>query len=112
MSSKLCVVTGANRGIGRGITTGLVKEGHQVVMVCRNIPQGEEVREEILKENANASIEVIKGDLSSIRTIKELGNEILARYKKLDVIIQNAGIWPGRLELNEDGLEIAFMVII
>jgi NAD(P)-dependent dehydrogenase (short-subunit alcohol dehydrogenase family) len=110
MSSKLFIVTGANRGIGRGITVGLAEKGHRVVMVCRNLLQGENTRESILNINKNASIEVLKGDLSSIRTVKELGIKILEKYDRIDAIIHNAGIWPGRLDLNEDGLESAFMV--
>ncbi len=110
MSNKLFIITGANRGIGRGITVGLAEKGHRVVMVCRNPQQGEDVREEILKIYENASIEVLKGDLSSIRTVKELGIKILETYDKIDGVIHNAGIWPGKLNLNEDGLESAFMV--
>jgi len=110
MASKLCIVTGANRGIGRGITEGLAEKGHHVVMICRNTQLGEEVCKEILKKHENALIEVLKGDLSSIRTVKELGTKILETYDRIDAVIHNAGIWPGRLELNEDGLESAFMV--
>ena len=79
-------------------------------MVCRDPLQGENASEEILKTNENASIDVLKGDLSSIRTVKELGIKILEKYDRIDAIIHNAGIWPGRLDLNEDGLESAFMV--
>ncbi len=110
MSRKLIFVTGANRGIGRGITKGLSEKGNHVVMICRNIRQGEEVREELLKKYENASIEVLKGDLSSIRTVRELGTSIMQKYSKIDAIVHNAGIWPGKLNLNEDGLESAFMV--
>ncbi|MHA1542907.1 MAG: SDR family NAD(P)-dependent oxidoreductase, partial [Candidatus Hodarchaeales archaeon] len=80
MASRLILVTGANRGIGRGITEGLSEKGHQVVMICRNTQQGEEVREKILKKYENDSIEVLEGDLSSIRTVKELGTNILQKY--------------------------------
>jgi NAD(P)-dependent dehydrogenase (short-subunit alcohol dehydrogenase family) len=110
LSSKLILVTGANTGIGKGITEGLTEKGHQVVMICRNTEQGSKVREELLTKYENASIEVLKGDLSSIRTVNELGNNILHKYNSIDAIIHNAGIWPGKLNLNEDGLESAFMV--
>ena len=110
MSSKLILVTGANRGIGRGITEGLSEKGHHVSMICRNIRQGEEVREELLKKYENASIEVLEGDLSSIRTVKELSTNILQKYNKIDALVHNAGVWPLKLVLNEDGLENAFMV--
>jgi NAD(P)-dependent dehydrogenase (short-subunit alcohol dehydrogenase family) len=110
MSNKLILVTGANRGIGKGITKGLAEKGHQVVMICRNTEQGVKAREEILKKFENASIEILGGDLSSIKTVKELGNVILGKYNRIDAIIHNAGVWPGIIELNEDGLELAFMV--
>ena len=110
MSRKLILVTGANRGIGRGIAEGIYKKGHQVVMICRNTQQGEDVLDEILNKYENASIEVLEGDLSSIRTVRELGTRIMQKYNRIDALIHNAGIWPRKLELNEDGLESAFMV--
>ena len=110
LSSKLIFVTGANRGIGKGITEGLTEKGHQIVMICRNTEQGKEVLKELLKKYENDSIEVLKGDLSSIRTVKELGTNILQKYNKIDALVHNAGVWPGKLVLNEDGLEYAFMV--
>jgi NAD(P)-dependent dehydrogenase (short-subunit alcohol dehydrogenase family) len=110
MRNHLCIVTGANRGIGKGITEELVQRGYNVLMVCRNTQQGEEVKEEILNKKPNTSVEVLKGNLSSLRTVKELAVEIIKKYGNSNIIIHNAGIWPSKLELNEDGLESAFMV--
>ena len=110
MSNKLILVTGANRGIGRGITEGLSEKGNHIIMICRNTQNGEKVRKEILRKRDNTSIEVLEGDLSSIRTVKDLGTRILNKYDKIDAVIHNAGIWPCELSLNEDGLESAFMV--
>ena len=110
MSRSIIFVTGANKGIGKGITEGLTEKGHKVVMICRNTEQGEEIRENLLKANNNASIEVLHGDLSSIRSVNKLGTNILRRYDRIDAFVHNAGVWPSELKLNEDGLETAFMV--
>ena len=53
MYRKLIIVTGANRGIGKGIVEGLAEKGHQVVMVCRNTKRGEERRYEFTRSNPN-----------------------------------------------------------
>ena len=63
---KVAVVTGANSGLGKETTKALAGKGAHVIMGCRNIAKGEEAKAEILKEQPNASIEVMELNLASI----------------------------------------------
>ena len=109
-SLKCIVVTGANSGIGYYTALNLSKLNHNVVMVCRNEEKAQIAKSKILKEVPQAKIDVVIGDLSSIKKVTDLAYEIEKKYPTIDVIIHNAGIWPQKRELNEDGLEFSFMV--
>ncbi|MHA2237116.1 MAG: SDR family NAD(P)-dependent oxidoreductase [Candidatus Hodarchaeales archaeon] len=107
---KTCIVTGANRGIGRGISEILAEKGHHVVLVCRDIDKGHEALKDLHNKHGESSAKLIRGDLSSKKKVKALGDHILTECEKIDVLIHNAGIWPSKLIKTEDDLESAFMV--
>lgn len=108
--TKNIVITGANSGIGYFTTLNLTKISHKVIMVCRNEERALKSKEDIIKKVPDANLDIIIGDLSSISKVQTLVTEIQKRYDTIDVLINNAGIWPMKRELNEDGLELSFMV--
>jgi len=65
MKSKICLVTGANAGIGKTTALGLTKMGAVVVMVSRNQERGEAARAEIMAESENDAVDLMIADLSS-----------------------------------------------
>ncbi len=103
------IVTGANSGIGRAIARKLALMGLPVVMVCRNPEKGEEARAEI-SSGAPGMVELVQGDLGDVEGVHRLAAELLRRQKRIACLINNAGIWMQRREVNADGLEITFMV--
>lgn len=109
MGRKTCIITGGNRGIGKGIAEGITKNGHKAVIVSRNIEKGRKVVDS-LNNYGDSTAEVIQGDLSSLKNVEKLGKSILDDYSRIDCLIHNAAIWPSKLILNEDGLEMAYMV--
>ncbi|MHA2304330.1 MAG: SDR family NAD(P)-dependent oxidoreductase [Candidatus Hodarchaeales archaeon] len=110
MERKICVVTGANRGIGLGIIQKIAKQGHHAVLVCRNTDMGKKVLNSLLYKYGKKSASMVEGNLSSIKTTGDLGKALLEEHDRFDALIHNAGVWPSRLTLNDDGIEIAFMV--
>ncbi|MFB4306624.1 SDR family NAD(P)-dependent oxidoreductase [Actinomadura sp. GTD37] len=98
MSEALRVaVTGGNRGVGRAVAAEAARRGHRVVIVARRPDAGEAAAREI-------GAELVVGDLSSVRAVRELAGALPG----VDVLVHNAGLWPSRRELNEDGFEQAF----
>ncbi|MFA1548246.1 SDR family NAD(P)-dependent oxidoreductase [Actinomadura chokoriensis] len=91
------VVTGGNRGVGRAVAAEAVRRGHRVVIVARRPDAGAAAAREI-------GAELVVGDLSSTRTVRELAGAL----PEVDVLVHNAGLWPDRRVLNEDGFEQAF----
>ena len=111
MHGKVCVVTGANSGIGRVAALSLAEQGATVVLVCRNEERGAPVLEEIERRGGVGSATLLTADLASQRQVRDVAAAFLERFDRLDALINNAGIagWGSRL-VTEDGLELTFAV--
>lgn len=107
---QVMVVTGGNAGIGRAVCEQLAKQGHRVVLVSRNREKGESAAAAIKVSTNNESVDCVQGDLSTIAGVRELAAALRERYPRIDVLINNAGVWMTRREMNADGLEMTFMV--
>jgi NAD(P)-dependent dehydrogenase (short-subunit alcohol dehydrogenase family) len=108
IKGKICIVTGANSGIGKETTRALAGMGATVVMVVRNQDASEKVRQEIINETGNKSIELMIADLFSMNEVRKLASDFKKTHTRLDVLINNAGgIFPKR-EVTVDGFERTF----
>lgn len=109
LEGKTCLVTGANSGLGRETALALAKMKANVVMVCRNKGKGDAARREISEESGNDSVDLLLCDLSSLADTRTLAAEVMNRYGKLHVLVNNAGLFSfsGR---TEDGFETTFAV--
>lgn len=110
MDGKICMVTGANRGIGKATAVGLAKLGANVVMVCRDPDRGNAARDAVIQASNNESINLMLVDLSSQSSIRHMAQEFLDKYPQLHVLVNNAGTYRTRRALTEDGIEIHFAV--
>jgi NAD(P)-dependent dehydrogenase (short-subunit alcohol dehydrogenase family) len=112
MQGKVCMVTGANSGIGKATALALAKMGATLVMVCRDRARGEEARSEITTKSRNNAVDLLQADLSSQQSIRQLVENFQHHYTHLHVLINNAGAgaaFTGRRE-TVDGLEMTFAV--
>ena len=110
MKDKIVLITGANRGIGKETTRALAKKGATIIMACRHLEKAESVGEMIQIESKNPHIEVMRLDLTSLESIRNFTREFKARYQKLDVLINNAGVFCMRREETEEGFELTIGV--
>jgi len=110
MTNKLCVITGANSGIGYETAKALAQKGAYIVMVCRNEDKAIEAKNSILESVVDAGVAIVLCDFSIQKEIRKAADEITSRYKKIDILINNHGfIAPERWE-TVDGLESTFGV--
>jgi NAD(P)-dependent dehydrogenase (short-subunit alcohol dehydrogenase family) len=110
MQGKICMVTGANSGIGKATALELAQMGATVVMVCRDRARGEEAKSEITTKSRNNAVDLLQADLSSQQSIRQLVENFQHHYTHLHVLINNAGAaFTGRRE-TVDGLEMTFAV--
>ena len=110
MEHKLCMVTGANSGIGKVTARKLAEAGAYVVMLCRNEEKANHAREEIIRETGNTGVEIIIADLGLQFDIRRAADRFNSKFDQLDVLVNNAGtITSDRVE-TPDGIEKTFAV--
>jgi NAD(P)-dependent dehydrogenase (short-subunit alcohol dehydrogenase family) len=108
MKDKVVMITGANSGIGKAASLALAKMGATVVMVARNKERGEAARSEIIRKSQNSSVDLLLADLSSLESVRKLATDFKKKYAKLDVLINNAGLFNQRRRVTADGYENTF----
>ena len=90
MKGKVVVVTGASRGIGRGLAVAFAKEGAQVVALARDLPLLEELAAEIRSGGGSCSAHAL--DLRKVGSIRPVFDAIVAELGRIDVLVNNAGM--------------------
>jgi NAD(P)-dependent dehydrogenase (short-subunit alcohol dehydrogenase family) len=110
MQGKICLITGANSGIGKATALGLAKMGATVVMVSRNREKGEAAQAEIKTKSGNEAVDLLLADLSSLQEVRQLAQDFKQRYTHLHVLINNAGVNLLRRRVSVDGYEMTFAV--
>jgi len=106
MNGKICVVTGANSGIGKETALGLAQMGARVAMVCRNPDRGKAALEEIRRESGSSQLDLLIADMSSQASVRALAAQIQQKYARLDVLVNNAGGAAPARTLSADGIEL------
>ena len=106
LSSKTIIVTGANAGLGYQTALALAKKDATVIMACRNVNKAEAAKEQILKEAPNGKLEIIKLDLSDLKSVRAFAKEFLKKYNSLDVLVNNAGVMIPPFSKTVDNFEL------
>jgi len=109
LSGRLAVVTGANSGLGFGLTGRLAAAGAEVVMAVRNREKGEQALARLLSQNPDAHLRLLDLDLAALESVRSAAQSLLDEDRAVDILINNAGIMavPDRRE-TADGFELQF----
>jgi NAD(P)-dependent dehydrogenase (short-subunit alcohol dehydrogenase family) len=108
LSGQVYIVTGANSGSGFATAKQLAELGAQVVGACRRVEAGNEAFAEL--KNLRGSIEVMELDLASLASVRRFVDTFLAKYERLDGLVNNAGIAFTGDGKTEDGFDTQFGV--
>ncbi len=108
LDEKVVIVTGANSGIGKQLAANLARLGAHVVMACRSISRGQAARESLLSSFRHSSLEVMELDQSNLESIETFARDFASRHRRLDVLANNAGMYPGSRELSTEGIEMTW----
>ncbi len=110
MKGKTVLVTGATAGIGKETALGIAKLGAHVVIVGRNEAKTKAVVEELKTASSNPLIDYVLADLSKLSEVRRLAAEFIARFGRLNVLVNNAGGLNIDREVTSDGYELTFAV--
>jgi retinol dehydrogenase 12 len=106
---KICVVTGASSGIGLEAARALAAHGAHLVMVSRNPAKAEAAAAEV-RRTATGAVDVVLADFARLDEVRRLAGDLVARYPRIDVIVNNAGLYRLRRSTTPDGFETTFAV--
>lgn len=106
MTGKTVIVTGANCGIGKATATELAKRRARVILACRDLDKANAAVKDIRSQTDQGVLIVKTLDLASFRSIKEFAAQVIKEEPRIDVLINNAGVYGCPFARTEDGLEI------
>jgi len=110
MQGKVVVVTGSNVGIGLETAVGLATQEATTVLACRNRAKAEAAAHEVTQRTWRDDVQVVSLDLADLASVRQAAEEILTRWDRLDVLVNNAGgTWSARQETAQ-GFEYTFGV--
>ena len=107
LTGFVVLVTGSNTGIGLETARVLCKQKALVVFACRDV---EKAQLAVASLPAGSLTDIIRLDLASLASVRECAKTFTFRYKKLDILINNAGIMVPPYLLTSDGFELQFGV--
>jgi retinol dehydrogenase-12 len=110
MDKPICLITGATDGIGRETALELAAKGFVVVVAARDAAKAQAVVKEIELTTGHRDADTITADLRSLAEVRQLSEIFRQRYPRLDVLINNAGIFSGVRQLTGDGFETTYQV--
>ncbi len=108
MSDRICIVTGANSGLGFETSKQLARLGAKVYMLVRDPVKGEMARREVCKYAGHSDVVLKVADLSLLWNVRDFVDGFLETESRLDVLINNAGVLLDQRVCTEEGFEKTF----
>ena len=109
-NTPICVITGANSGIGKQTAIELAEKGYYLILLVKDSDKSREAYDEIKSYSTDGQVEMIFTDLSAFDSIKRAVEVIRSKYQQLDILINNAGIYKRKKEMSADSHEMTLAV--
>jgi NAD(P)-dependent dehydrogenase (short-subunit alcohol dehydrogenase family) len=107
-SGRVAVVTGGNSGLGAAVAGQLARHGAEVIIACRDTAKGGALAKAILAVSAKGSARVARLDLGELASIHAFAREFALGHRRLDLLVNNAGVMAPPRRMTKDGFELQF----
>ena len=107
---KKILITGSTDGIGKLAAIKLAEDGHKIYLHGRNKEKLEKLIEEVKEQSNNVNINGFVADFSDLEAVKQMAQDVHKKLDKIDVLINNAGVFKSKSLANKDGLDLRFVV--
>ena len=108
LSGKTILVTGANSGLGYETALALAGKGAHVLLACRDQGKGRAADAQIRAGHPTAATTLMPLDLASLADIRRFAETVSAQHRRLDVLVNNAGVMALPYRRTADGFEMQF----
>lgn len=108
--NKTILITGATDGIGLATATALAAQGHSILMHGRSDAKLAAAKARVLAATTDATIETYAADLSILADVRALSDAVAEKHSRLDVLINNAGVYVVAETVSADQLDVRFVV--
>ena len=110
LHAEVCVVTGANRGLGLAIAEGLARGGATVVLACRDPDRGAEAAAGVGEAAGHDRVFSLLCDLADPTSVDAFATEVMERFDRIDVLVNNAGLSPLDRRVSALGVELGWHI--
>jgi retinol dehydrogenase 12 len=110
MRGRVCLVTGANRGLGKATALGLAGRGATVVILGRDPHRVALASDDVRRESGNPDVSYLVVDLGSLASVRAAAAEVARRFSAIHVLVNNAGVNLTRRAVSPDGFEMTLAV--
>ncbi len=107
---RISLITGANSGLGLDTAQALLKKGATVILGCRSLEKAKKTRKKLSRETNSENIDVLEIDLADLNKVNQAADQIIIKYRKLDLLINNAGVMAPPRTVSKQGLELQFAI--
>ncbi len=107
---KTVLITGATGGIGFATARDLAGRGYTVILHGRNREKVEAAAASIRANKADAQLKTVVADLGELSQVRQLAEDVKALAPRLNVLVNNAGVWNSKQELTAEGVEKTFAI--
>lgn len=110
LRGRVCLVTGANRGLGKATALGLARQGATVVILARDATRVTFASDEVRRESGNPDVSHLVVNLGSLASVRHAADQVARRFTAVHVLVNNAGVNLARRVVSPDGFEMTFAV--